>query len=305
MPESSSGKRALVTGGTGFVGSRLCERLVNDGWDVHMIVRPVSNIEVLRHPIDRTTPHVHDGSTEGMLSILEKSRPGVVFHLASLFLARHEPKDIEPLFRSNLLFGTQLLEAMAAHGVRRLINTGTAWQNFENREYSPVCLYAATKQAFEAILWYYVEMTPLRAITLKLFDTYGPGDRRPKLFALLRKAAGSGTPLAMSPGEQLLDLVYIDDVVEAFVLASTLPAKGTVHGSETYAVSSGKPVRLKEVVETYSRVTGRAVPVAWGGLPYRPREVMVPWNRGLPLPGWKPRIGLDEGIRRTECHSPE
>ena len=292
-------RKALITGGTGFIGSALCRRLVTDGWDVHLVVRNESAFSQLDGILDRITLGVHDGSTEGIQAILRKTKPTTVFHLASLFLVEHKPADIEPLIQSNIVFGTQLVEAMAANGVYELVNTGTSWQHFESHEYNPVCLYAATKQAFENILTFYVKVTPLRVITLKLFDTYGPNDPRNKLFNLLRRAAKTQVPLAMSPGEQLVDLVYLDDVVEAYLEAARRLSEPEVQ-QEAYAVSSGSPIRLKELVQIYSRVTGIPVPVEWGHRPYRFREVMIPWNKGRSLPGWLPRINIEEGIRRME-----
>ena len=94
---------------------------------------------------------------------------------------------------------------MTVNGVSKIINTGTFWQHYENREYSPTCLYAATKQAFESILHYYVEAKFLMIITLILFDSYGPSDPRPKLFSLLQEARQSEKVIAMSPGEQKID----------------------------------------------------------------------------------------------------
>ena len=292
-------RKALITGGTGFIGSALCRRLVTDGWDVHLVVRNESAFSQLDGILDRITLGVHDGSTEGIQAILRKTKPTTVFHLASLFLVEHKPADIEPLIQSNIVFGTQLVEAMAANGVYELVNTGTSWQHFESHEYNPVCLYAATKQAFENILTFYVKVTPLRVITLKLFDTYGPNDPRNKLFNLLRRAAKTQVPLAMSPGEQLVDLVYLDDVVEAYLEAARRLSEPEVQ-QEAYAVSSGSPIRLKELVQIYSRVTGIPVPVEWGHRPYRFREVMIPWNKGPSLPGWLPRTNIEEGIRRME-----
>ena len=189
---------------------------------------------------------------------------------------------------------------MAKLGPLLLVNAGTSWQHFEGRDYSPVCLYAATKQAFQDLLAYYVEACGLRVVTLKLYDTYGPLDTRPKLLSLLRKAARTATKLQMSAGEQLVDLVYIDDIVEAFLVAGRRLLDGEVKSAEDYGISSGKLMPLREVVELYQRVTGYKVDVEWGARPYRPREVMMPWS-GLPLPGWTPRISFEEGIRRTEC----
>jgi len=292
-------RKALITGGTGFIGSALCRRLVTDGWDVHLVVRNESALSQLDGILDRVTLGVHDGSTEGIQAILRKAKPTTVFHLASLFLVEHKPADIEALIKSNIVFGTQLVEAMEANGVYELVNTGTSWQHFESHEYDPVSLYAATKQAFESILTFYVKVTPLRVITLKLFDTYGPNDPRNKLFSLLRRAAKTQVPLAMSPGEQLVDLVYLDDVIEAYLEAARRLSDPEVQ-QEAYAVSSGCLIRLKELVQIYGRVTGTPVPVEWGSRPYRFREVMIPWNKGASLPGWLPRTNIEEGIRRME-----
>jgi len=295
-----SGKRALVTGATGFVGKHLVRRLVRDGWQVSVLARTTSSIDTVSDIAEKVTAFRHDGSTGGMMDMVREAAPDVVFHLASLFLAQHTPEDVEGLVRSNVLFGTQLLEGMGAAGVTRLVNAGTAWQHYENSDYRPVCLYAATKQAFEAMLEYYVDAFSVNAVTLKLYDTYGPEDTRRKLFAVLRENSLLGTPIDMSPGEQIMDVVYIDDIVEAFVTAAGLLMEGRLQGSRRYALSSGAPLRLRDLVETYARVTGRELKVNWGSRPYRHREVMVPWDRGMPLPGWEPRINLESGIRLIE-----
>jgi nucleoside-diphosphate-sugar epimerase len=291
-------KRALVTGGSGFVGSRLVRRLLSDGWLVHAVVRPGRVVDAPSGAEGRLFTHVHDGTTESLEALLAEARPDVVFHLASLFLAQHEAADVAPLVLSNVLFGTQLAEAMARTGACRLVNAGTSWQHFGNADYDPVCLYAATKQAFEDILAHYVSSCGLRVVTLKLFDTYGPEDPRPKLFTLLGKVAASQQPLAMSPGDQMIDLVYIDDVVDAFLAAAGRLEGGSVANHERYAVSSGRPIRLRDLVALYGRVAGVPMPIEWGKRPYRPREVMTTWDRGNPPPGWAPKVGLEDGIAR-------
>ncbi len=191
-----------------------------------------------------------------MLDILCKSKPVIVFHLASLFLVQHQSNEIESLIKSNILFGAQLVEAMVKKETYKLVNTGTSWQHYNNEDCGPVNLYSATKQAFEAILKFYAEATPLKAITLKLFDTYGPNDPRPKLFNLLKKVAEEQKPLAMSPGEQLIDIVYIDDVVDAFIIAAERLLNDKVEHYEDYAVSSGSPIKLRDLVKIYEEVIG-------------------------------------------------
>jgi nucleoside-diphosphate-sugar epimerase len=286
---------ALVTGATGFVGSHLARRLVREGWQVHLLIRAGSRVPDASE-FAHMAIHMHDGSTESMVRSVSQARPDVVFHLASLFLSQHATNDVESLIQSNVLFGNQLLEAMKVNEVNCLINTGTSWQHYDNQDYNPVCLYAATKQAFEALLEYYVQACGIKAITLKLFDTYGPDDPRPKLFHLLKKVAASGETLDMSKGEQLIDLVHINDVVEAYFIAAQRLIKGCVSQHEVYAVSSGQPLPLKELVHLYADVTKKSMKVNWGARPYRYREVMVPWNRGSILPEWKAKINLIDGL---------
>jgi nucleoside-diphosphate-sugar epimerase len=101
----------------------------------------------------------------------------------------------------------------------------------------------------------------------------------------------------LSPGQQLLDLVYIEDVVRAFRLAAEfLNANGSV--KESYAVSSGSRRSLRQTVEIYEKVSGASVPVVWGGRDYRAREVMVPWQ-GHALPGWSAKFSLEQGLRQV------
>ena len=288
-------RRALVTGASGFVGAALVRRLLADGWEVHVLLRESSSTDGLPSAGPQLQLHRHDGSTRQLIDIMRAAAPQVVFHLASLFLAPHQPQDSERLANANLLFSTQLVEAMAACGVRKLVNTGTSWEHYQDEAYNPVCLYAATKAAFTALLRYYVEVHGLRVVTLKLFDTYGAGDTRPKVLNLLKRVANEGSALAMSPGEQLVDLVYIDDVLDAFLLAcaqlDTQP-----RAMEEYGVSSGQPLPLKQIAALYAQVSGKPLNIEWGGRPYREREVMVPWHSYRGVPGWQPKVGLAQGL---------
>lgn len=298
MSNPSPFKRCLITGATGYIGSNLVHHLLNQGWDVHIITRSNSYLKVLDTMLNAITVHRHDGTSSGMVEVMANAKPEIVFHLASLFLAQHKTEDIESLIGSNLLFSTQLVEAMAVNRVRYLVNTGTSWQHYNNEDYNPVNLYAATKQAFEDIIAYYIEAHGLKATTLALCDTYGPNDPRAKLIALLWKTANSQQPLSMSPGEQLIDLVHIHDVMRAYTRAADI-IQEQIGGHTCYGVSSGEPMRLIDLVEAFQKATKTKLPISFGGRPYRPREVMVPWTKFQSLPGWHPHVQFEQGIMQT------
>jgi CDP-paratose synthetase len=289
--------KILVSGLTGFVGHHLGQRLINEGYNVHAIVRhPAPKLKKLG-----IKTHIFNGQTESLMKLTKRERFDGVIHLASLFLAKHTPEDIKGLIDSNLLFGAQLLEAAAQNNVSWFINTGTFWQHYQNQPYSPVNLYAATKQAFEDIARYYTETTPMTIVTLKLSDTFGPNDTRPKIFTLWLRIGTSKEGLNMSPGEQLLDISFIDNVVDGYLRLITLLSKesGKTLRGQDFALKARQPLSLKKLAQVFEQVTGTTLHINWGKLPYRPREVMVPWNRGKTVPGYKPKVSLEEGIKKT------
>jgi len=286
--------KILVTGTTGFIGGHLVRRLLNDRHEIHALTRP----ETDQNPLDSTIVHTHLGSTQNMIEIMEAAKPDAVIHLASLFIGEHKSADVEALINSNVVLSTQLAEAMSVNEVRLLINVGTSWQHYADADYNPVNLYAATKQAFRSVLSFYLETSDLRVINLEVFDTFGPNDQREKLFNLLNRLRVTGETISMSPGNQFLDPIYIDDVCDAFLVALKRLQSGQVKRSETYSVRSDDPIQLKELVKIYEKVSNIKLNVEWGGRPYRAREVMHPWSGGVTLPGWSPKISVEEGVKK-------
>jgi nucleoside-diphosphate-sugar epimerase len=285
-------RRALLTGITGFIGGELAKHLLADGWQVDAIVRPQSDTACLPFA-DAATFHVVEDSQD-LTPVLAAAKPDIVFHLASLYLAEHRPDQVDELVRSNVLFPALLVEAMAATGTRRLVNTGTAWQQFRGEAYMPVNLYAATKQAAENMLAYYADTGAISVITLRLFDTYGEGDKRRKLIQILIDAVRSGEPLAMSPGEQIVDMTHVDDVATAFLLAAEYLLAKTGKVNQVFYVS-GERQNVRELATRIADTLGRSIRAEFGGRPYRAREVMMPYAPTADelVPSWNRRQSIE------------
>ena len=282
----------LVTGATGFIGTNLTQELKKQH-NLYILGQFEGDPEKLGLPgiimtdnIQRLADYIREYKIEG------------VIHLASLYLTTHTPEQIKELVTSNVYFGTAVLEASSLAGcVKWFLNTGSIWQNFNTKgmEYNPVNLYAATKQAFIDMAKYYCDVFDIKFCTLKLCDTYGPNDTRRKLFKLFKDYSESGEILKMSPGEQLIDLIYISDIIAGFTHLAELLASNTKLANE-YVLTSGRQIPLKELAQLFCKISGRKLNIEWGGRPYREREVMVPW-KGTPVPGWKAKIKVEEGIK--------
>ena len=289
--------KVIVTGATGFLGSSLVRTLLKNKYEIGIIIRFSSDLSNLNDIKNKINVFQYNGDIESLISVFKKYKPQQVIHLASNFIAEHKTNQVNSLIQSNITFGLHLLEAMKVTGLKDLINTGTSWQHYNNEDYNPVCLYAATKQAFESLLEYYVQAEAFRVITLKLFDTYGESDNRPKLINILNKLANEQTELNMSAGEQLLSLVHVSDVCKAFMLCINILNKDEFIGSKSYSLRNNEFFMLKDVIKLFEKVTSKKINIKWGAKPYRKREVMKLWDRGENLPNWKPQISLIEGLK--------
>lgn len=286
----------IITGATGYIGSHVTKHLLSKGWKVHIIADPrfgYTNIEDVLSEVD---VFEYSGDILTLCEYFKVVEADVVFHLAAAVITNYKPEQIPVLIQSNVQFGTEILEAMKASGSKLFVGTGSYWQNYNSEDYNPVDLYAATKEAFEKILKYYVETAGLRAITLRLFDVYGADDKRPKLWTIIKQMAGTDKVLDMSAGEQLLDMVYITDVCSAYEKAYELLRDNSLIRNNVYGVYSNERKPLKEIVEIYRSKLNKHVNICYGGKPYKNREVMKPTDSLEILPGWQPQIPLEEGL---------
>ncbi|CAA6819691.1 MAG: UDP-glucose 4-epimerase (EC [uncultured Sulfurovum sp.] len=290
--------KIIVTGSTGFVAKSIIDTLVSQGHEIHAIIREHSNTSGIN---EKAIFYEDNGSTQALVEYFQSIKPDGVLHLASLFLAQHQEDDIDSLILSNITFGTRLLEASVNSDTKWFINTGTFWQHYENQEYSPVNLYAATKQAFQDIAKFYYETKKLNFVTIKLNDTFGPGDTRKKVFNLWKGLAASGENLGMSPGNQVIDISYIEDIVEAYTLMiqALVSDSDFSYAGKAFVVSSSECMSLKKLAKVYENATGKTLDITWGERPYREREVMLPWNKGELVPGWKQNTSLEDAIIKT------
>lgn len=290
--------KIVVTGSTGFVAKSLIEDLISEGNQVYAIIREGSDTTGIA---DGTHFFIDSGDSKSLVDFFNELKPDGVVHLASLFLAQHNIEETEALVVSNVLFGTRLLEASVQSNVKWFINTGTFWQHYNNDEYNPVNLYAATKQAFQDIAKFYYETKKINFVTIKLNDTFGPGDTRKKIFNLWRNLSESKETLGMSPGDQVIDISYIEDIVDAYRLMinhlendNNCTSTGNI-----YAVSSNERMPLKELAKVYEKATNQTLNIVWGERPYRDREVMLPWNKGVAVPGWRQKTTLEKAIQKV------
>lgn len=298
-PTFAAGAVALVTGGAGFIGSHLCSRLVAAGAQVHSVSRRElgSGAGVRHHSVDLTD--------FGFVSrLLGEVRPDYVFHLASHVQGAPDLKHVLPAFHGNLQTTVNLLTAVAERGgCKRFIMTGSfmepgASSALTGDDATPTSPYAAAKWASGAYLRLFGTLYHLPVTTARVYMVYGPAQQDlTKLVPYAIRCLLRGKAPAITSGRRLVDWIYVDDVAEGFLrLALSDEAVG-----RTVDLGSGSMISTADLVAMICSLVDPAINPAIGALPDRPMEPTgaARVDESLRLIGWAPRVGLEEGLRRT------
>lgn len=295
-------RHIAVTGATGFIGSHMVKRLVEQNIQTSIIVRDYKRAEYyLSDVFQYITVYEMNNSIFRLSEFFQKEQIDGIVHLATKYITYSCADDIEGLIKSNVLFGTQILEAMKLANVKNFINIGTNWQHYQNERYNPVNIYAATKQAFEDILHYYTQAEGIHAITVEICDTYGAKDLRNKVINQWKQSILNHNKIKLSSGEQKLDLVFIEDVIDAILQAVKLIDKVSEKEEkyeQKYAISSGRFYTLREAAEIFEQVYQSKLNIEWGAIPYRKREVFEPYCKISLVPGWHAKYDLKDGFKQ-------
>ncbi|MFS4581325.1 NAD-dependent epimerase/dehydratase family protein [Phaeobacter sp. C3_T13_0] len=287
------GKRVLLTGATGFLGGKVLERLRRIDAIIGCLIRK-NRSTVLFPEAERL--EITDRATD-IVETVCGFRPDVMIHCAGLVQTTHGPSDIDAMLQSNIQLAVALLEAGRQLGELRIVNLGTYLEHDSSGTVAPTSLYAASKRAVAELLNYYTHAVPTRAISIKPSLIYGAGDPRPRLLPSLAKAIVNGQTLELSEGLQKLDLIHIDDVVEAIIQAAThLLSSESKTGHQEFFAISGTRFSLRDLARKLEYIAGGETDLRWGAHSYKAEEVMEPFSGGAPLPGWVPAVPLDQGL---------
>jgi len=301
--------RVLVTGGTGFIGSHLVRRLVSEGAEVHVLARPSSSLWRIEDVVSKVTVWRAELADEPALTAcVTGCAPEVVYHLAGDTSGRRWTEDLAELERcigANLLGTLHLLRALRQRPpvcvVRAggLSEYGDAPVPFEEEQRErPVSAYGASQAATSMFVSALSTQLCFPVITLRFAAVYGP--RRDESFFLPSVVVRclEGKDFEMTSGDQMWDMVYIDDAVDALLKA----AGAGLRESQTINIGGGAWCTLREIAERVAEKTGGRSRILAGALAVQGgdiRQLYCRIDRAKDLLGWQPVTDLDTGLDRT------
>ena len=307
---SFAGRRVLVTGSAGFLGSHLVCALSAAGAETHAIVRSAgARAASARPPVDLRNVHTHicdlrDGET--LADIVRAVDPQHVFHLAAYGTTSTQQDEARMLDVS--VDGTRNLWLALEGRAARFVQTGTCAEYgavrgpiAETQVCRPRWPYPAAIHA--AVTWSQARgfETGREVVILRPFGSFGPGDRAERLIPYVIARLVSGARAVVSSGGQVRDYSYVDDHITAMLLAGGQPLPDPV---AVYNVGSGRPITVRQLLDGVAREIGDgaidridfdARPIA----SHEPPEMYADISAIVRDLGYIPAQDLSDGIRRT------
>ena len=303
-----SGKTIFLTGATGFIGSHLLKRLIKEGCNVHISIRQDSSlwrIEKFRN--DFITHKIDLIDFETVKSLIQQIKPNIIFHLAS-YGVDYRQQNIYRAIDVNVIASVNLFEAFLANNGHKFIYTGTCLEYghksvpvSELDALVPIGIYGATKTSSVHILSNMTtSMESGKLIVLRPAGVFGEYEGIHKFVPQVIDKLSDKIPVGMTPGEQMRDYIYINDLIDAYILTAVVPLKNKV---ETINIGSGKGITMKD----FALMISKHIDVSndllqFGAVPYRPDEMMylvANIDKAKSLLGWEPKVPIEKGLEHT------
>lgn len=306
-------RRAIVTGGAGFIGSNLVDRLLAMGDDVlavdNLSTGRLTNIENASQHSEFTFLHadITDGETAEAMA---QFRPDIVFHLAAQADVRVSVAN--PVFDAtvNVIGSLRVIEAAVKGGAQRIVaaaSGGTLYGEVdpsdlpirETTPWNPLAPYGISKKVMIDYLRSAQAIHGVETTSLALGNVFGPRQdphgEAGVIAIFFQHYEARTTPTIFGTGDQTRDFIFVDDVVGAFVAAGERPGTGALLN-----IGTGLETSVNDLVNFMNRITERNV--APTRAPARPGELnrsvldIAAAAREL---SWVPQVGIEEGLRRT------
>ena len=299
----------LVTGGAGFIGSHMVERLVHDGHTVRVVddlsSGKLENLERVRARIEWLQGDIRDRA------VIRRAVQGIeyVLHAAAWRSVPKSMSDAWGYTEVNVLATVGFLEESVKAKVKRVVCVSsssvygetTQMPLREDQPAYPISPYAASKLADELFCGMFSRGFGLEAVAVRYFNVFGPRQSLENDYAVvipkfITCVLRNESPPVYGDGKQSRDFTYVDNVVEATILASQVPG---VSG-EVFNVALGQEHTVLELLHEINAILGRSVPPAFH--PPRPGDVLrtlADPSKAKRLLGWNGWIGFSEGLRRT------
>lgn len=304
---SNGVKKVFITGAAGFVGSHLVRKLIKDGYGVHILIRPSTDLERIHDVVPSINLHTGDlADRDGIRRILHGIKPDGIFHLAVSTIASGVTAPADDVIKSNFLGTVNLIDAVRDIDIKFFINTGSFMEYGsksvpakESDLCEPMELYSITKLAGTLYASAMAQSAQKPIITFRLLTPYGPFIQKERLIYQVIASALKGSDISLTEPHVARDFIFVDDIVSLYQEAADNAQK---FAGKVFNLGSGKLTTINKLLDCVLQYTASSSKVKWGDFPsvsYDKRMWLPDMEKTFSHFSWRPKVTLEDGLEKT------
>lgn len=243
-------KTFLITGASGFVGNNFLKNFSNKNNLYYIFLRNSKKNKKFKNLFkDKNKKFLFFKNNSEIYISINKLKINFFINFATYYTKENNFKNTEQLIKSNILFPSLILESINKKYLKKVITFGSMQEHYQNKEYMPDCLYAATKKSLDKLFFFYkINLNKIKFYNLKFYETYNANDKRKKLIPIIKKNYINNLTTSLASRNLNLNFLHVDDVCRA---VNTIINKNIKSGE--YQIQAKKFSNPKKLIDKFNK----------------------------------------------------
>ena len=243
-------KNFLITGASGFIGNNFLKNFSNKNNLYYIFLRNSKKNKKFKSSFkDKNKKFLFFKKNSEIYKLIKKLKINFFINFATHYTKDNNFKNTEQLIKSNILFPSLILESINKKYLKKVITFGSMREHYQNKEYMPDCLYAATKKCLDKLFFFHkINLNKIKFYNLKFYETYNANDKRKKLIPAIKKNYANNLTTSLSSKKLNLNFLHVDDVCRAVNIIINKKIK-----SGEYQIQAKKFTNPKKLIDKFNK----------------------------------------------------
>jgi len=249
-------KNFLISGASGFIGNNFLKKFSNNSNFYYILLKNTKKNKKFKNLFKaKNKKFIFFKNNSEIYTSINKLKINFFINFATYYTKDNNFKNTEQLIKSNILFPSLILESINKKYLKKVITFGSMQEHYQNKEYMPDCLYAATKKSLDKLFFFHkIKLTKIKFYNLKFYETYNANDKRKKLVPIIKKNYINNLTTTLASKTLNLNFLHVDDVCSAVNIIINKNIK-----SGEYQIQAKKFSNPKRLIDKFNKINFKKI----------------------------------------------